>query len=95
MPTVKTVQQRKCPKSHKGAFGHLKTFLPGRNTHKNNLSVAQTPRTFYQNKNKSGVITKQNKPKAIKVVLPGKRSWQKTEVSFNRKDPFVTEKYQV
>ena len=93
-PNIKPVQQRKCHKSHTGAFKHLQAFFSDK-THGNNFFVLHKPRKFHKIKNKNGVTAK-NATKVIKKILAEKRSRQRKKNFLQRKTPvFFTENSRV
>ena len=93
-PNIKPVQQRKCHKSHTGAFKHLQAFFSDK-THGNNFFVLHKPRKFHKIKNKNGVTAK-NATKVIKKYLLKNAAAKGKKNFLQRKTPvFFTENSRV
>ena len=97
---MRTVQQKKVSQKSQRCFQAPQNLLLPDETHRGRTSLCCTNlRYFYQNKNKSGVMS-ENGPKVIKIIVPEKRSHQKKRRFFQRKSPglfsfFLSDKSQV
>ena len=78
------------PKVTRVLLGTSKSFFSDE-TQQNHFSLLQNLRTFYKNKHKSRVMTK-NKTKVTEIILPDERTHQKKRIFSKQKTPIFYRK---